>query len=184
MSDLDRLSALLVQQAELSAQREERLAGMLERLMNRQPSALPDTPGVADGQASAAAGQGSAAAAAARPPMRMPASATPAPHLTSSVSLRDFTVWKEKFHGYMMLTGAATLPVESQRAVLLSLLDERLAPGHPVRSRRGRERGPWKPLWVPWRDICVSSGMFWWTAGTFTRAHRNPVSVSMTFYAR
>ena len=118
MSDLDRLSALLVQQAELSAQREERLAGMLERLMSRPPSAAPDTPGVADGQASAAA------AAAARPPMRMPASATPAPHLTSSASLRDFTVWKEKFHGYMMLTGAATLPVEGQRAVLLSLLDE------------------------------------------------------------
>ena len=132
MSDTDRLSALLLQQAELSvqreerqaelsaqqaelsAQREERLAGMLEQLMSRQLTPAVTGPGTED--------PGSAAAA--RPTVRMPASSTPAPYLTSSASLRDFAVWKEKLDGYMMLTGASTLPVAGQRAALLSLLDE------------------------------------------------------------
>ncbi|KAF0287479.1 hypothetical protein FJT64_014078 [Amphibalanus amphitrite] len=119
MSDFDKLSALLLQQAELSAQREERLAAMMERLMTRQLSTaavtdpVPDDPG-ADGRS----------AAAARRTARLPTSATPAPYLTSSASLRELTVWAEKLRGYMMLTGACDLPVEGQRAALLSLLDE------------------------------------------------------------
>ena len=69
------------------------------------------------------AGQEMPAAAAARRVARLPASATPAPHLTSSASLREFVVWTEKLRGYMLLTGACDLPVEGQRAALLSLLD-------------------------------------------------------------
>ena len=124
-SDVDRLSALLIRQAEmaaqqaaLSAQREERLAGMLERLMSREPppGAVTDPPnpaadaepiaetgarqgaasgaepGVEQGVALGAADQAGSAAAAGRSAVRMPASATPAPHLTSSASIRDLTV--------------------------------------------------------------------------------------------
>ena len=118
-SNVEKLTALLLQQAEISAQREERLAGMMERLMTRQLSATANTGPAADG-----AGPDEQSAAVARPTVRLPASATPAPHLSSSASLREFTVWAEKLRGYMMLTGASDLPVEGQRAVLLSLLDE------------------------------------------------------------
>ncbi|KAF0302300.1 hypothetical protein FJT64_025599 [Amphibalanus amphitrite] len=124
MSDIEKLTQLLLQQAELSAQRErdsaqreERLTQMVERLVaDRQPPAT-----VAADDASAATAARTSAAA---PPVRLPAAATPAPHLSSSTSLRDFAVWREKLDGYMLLTGASALPVTAQRAALLSLLDE------------------------------------------------------------
>ena len=115
MSDIDKLTQLLLQQAELSAQREERLGQLVERLVaDRQPPAL-----VAGDDALLATRPTAAA-----PPVRLPAAATPAPHLSSSTSLRDFAVWREKLDGYMLLTGASSLPVTAQRAALLSLLDE------------------------------------------------------------
>ncbi|KAF0307029.1 hypothetical protein FJT64_002331 [Amphibalanus amphitrite] len=124
MSDIEKLTQLLLQQAELSAQRErdsaqreERLTQMVERLVaDRQPPAT-----VAADDASAATAARTLAAA---PPVRLPAAATPAPQLSSSTSLRDFAVWREKLDGYMLLTGASALPVTAQRAALLSLLDE------------------------------------------------------------
>ncbi|KAF0304008.1 hypothetical protein FJT64_000313 [Amphibalanus amphitrite] len=124
MSDIEKLTQLLLQQAELSAQRErdsaqreERLTQMVERLVaDRQPPAT-----VAADDASAATAARTSAAA---PPVRLPAAATPAPQLSSSTSLRDFAVWREKLDGYMLLTGASALPVTAQRAALLSLLDE------------------------------------------------------------
>ncbi|XP_043200358.1 uncharacterized protein LOC122369578 [Amphibalanus amphitrite] len=124
MSDIEKLTQLLLQQAELSAQRErdsaqreERLTQMVERLVaDRQPPAT-----VAGDDASAATAARTSAAA---PPVRLPAAATPAPQLSSSTSLRDFAVWREKLDGYMLLTGASALPVTAQRAALLSLLDE------------------------------------------------------------
>ena len=117
MSDIEKLAQLFLQRAELSAQREERLAQLVERMAaDRQP------PAVAAGEAGRTPSTTQASAPA--PTVRLPASATPPPYLTSSASLRDFAVWREKLNGYMLLTGASALPIASQRAALLSLVDE------------------------------------------------------------
>ena len=83
-----------------------------------------------------AAGAGAAAAvatAAATPadtnaavnlPPRLPASATPAPQLSSSASLKEFESWRQKFHGYSLLTGVNRLAQPEQKAALLALLDD------------------------------------------------------------
>ena len=60
--------------------------------------------------------------AASRP--RLPPSATPAPHLTTSASLREFSAWREKYRGYRLLTGLDSMSVPEQRAALLALLDD------------------------------------------------------------
>ena len=112
MSDIERLTALLVQQAETSAQREDRLAGMLERLMSRQPPAA------------ALSGEGDETAAASRPAARLPAAATPAPHLQGSANLSEFAAWREKLEAYFMLTGISHRPVREQRAAVLGLIDD------------------------------------------------------------
>ena len=112
-SDLERLSALLVRQAEISAEREERLATMMERLMVASP----------------------AADAAARPPPpaggssgttrpRLPLSATPAPHLHAGANIREFKAWREKLSAYFMLTGVSALSITEQRAAIVGLLDD------------------------------------------------------------
>lgn len=110
MSDLDKLTSLLLQQAEQSARREERMVAMMERLTN--------TGG--EGGANTGGGQLDAT----HPPVKLPATAMPAPHLTSSASLRDFATWKSKFEGFMLLTHGNDLPMEEQRAMLMGLLDE------------------------------------------------------------
>ena len=122
MSDVEKLSQLLLQQAELSArreerapQREERLSQMVERLV----AVRPPPSAAASGETAPTQAAGTST-----PTVRLPASATLAPHLSSFASLRDFAVWKEKLEGYLLLTGASTFPVKSQRAALLSLLDE------------------------------------------------------------
>ena len=127
--------ALSAQREEQSAQREERLAQLVERLATgcQPPTAASgesgtsgtpssDTPSsetTSSGTTSSETPSSDAAA-----PRRLPASATPAPHLSSSASLRDFAVWREKLNGYLLLNGASALPVTSQRAVLLSLVGE------------------------------------------------------------
>ena len=114
MSDIEQLTQLILRQAELSAQRDERLSQIMEQLVTAR---LPPA-----GTAATDAPPAAVTPSPATP--RLPASATPAPHLTSSASLREFAVWREKLDGYMLLTGASALPVASQRAALLSLLDE------------------------------------------------------------
>ena len=109
MGDMEQLATLLMQQTALLAHREERMVAIMERLLSpggATPSGTSPRP------------------AADETPVRLPASATSAPHLTSSASLHDFAAWKIKFEGYMLLTHANNLPSEKQRAVLLSLFDE------------------------------------------------------------
>ncbi|XP_068226846.1 uncharacterized protein [Palaemon carinicauda] len=55
---------------------------------------------------------------------KIPHSATPAPHLSSSISLKEFDAWRHKFDGYAMLTGIKSLTPAKQRSVLASVLDE------------------------------------------------------------
>ncbi|XP_043217351.1 uncharacterized protein LOC122379318 [Amphibalanus amphitrite] len=121
-SEVQTLSALLRRQAELSAQREERLTSMMESLMSRELSTGMGTDTTTDAAGAERGADGRSTTA--RPAVRLPASATPAPYLTSSASLREFTVWTEKVKGYFLLTGAGELHVKGQRAALLSLLDE------------------------------------------------------------
>ena len=127
--------ALSAQREEQSAQREERLAQLVERLATgcQPPTAASGESGTSGTPSSETPSSETTASATtssetpssdAAAPRRLPASATPAPHLSSSASLRDFAVWREKLNGYLLLTGASALPVTSQRAVLLSLVDE------------------------------------------------------------
>ena len=55
---------------------------------------------------------------------KIPANATPAPMLSHGVSLREFTVWRQKLEDYMLLTGIHKAPNKEQKAVLRSLLDD------------------------------------------------------------
>ncbi|KAK3895193.1 hypothetical protein Pcinc_001053 [Petrolisthes cinctipes] len=109
MGNISQLANLLIQQTALSTQRDERMVAMMECLLS---------PG---GVASTSSDHHPASSE--TPPKLNPAS-TPAPFLTSSASLRDFTAWKMKFDGYMLLTHVDKLPQKEQRAILLSLLDE------------------------------------------------------------
>ena len=122
-SDIERLSALLVRQAEISVEREERLAAMVERLAIASPAraagssadvAVTDT----ESTAQTVSGIGSSSR------HRLPLSTTPAPHLHASASIREFSAWREKLSAYLMLTGVSTLKLKEQRAALLVLLDD------------------------------------------------------------
>ncbi|KAK3886589.1 hypothetical protein Pcinc_009237 [Petrolisthes cinctipes] len=86
-------------QTALSTQRDEHMVAMMECLLS---------PG---GVASTSSDHRPASSE--TPPKLNPAS-TPAPFLTSSASLRDFTAWKMKFDGYMLLTHADKLPQKEQ----------------------------------------------------------------------
>ena len=121
-ADLALLTRLLAQQMELAQEsqrqgqlREERLAEMMERMWAGPP---------------AVAGAAAAAPADARPVSgshrtpRLPASATPAPQLSSSASLKEFESWRQKFAGYTLLTGVSKLAPAEQKAALFALLDD------------------------------------------------------------
>ena len=124
-ADVTLLTRLLAQQMELAQEaqrqgqlREERMAAMMERMLTG-PLAPAGEP--------AAAG----APAVLRPVSedvhstpRLPASATPAPQLSSSASLKDFEAWRQKFAGFTLLTGVNRLPHAEQKAALLALLDD------------------------------------------------------------
>ncbi|KAG7174286.1 hypothetical protein Hamer_G003217 [Homarus americanus] len=56
---------------------------------------------------------------------KFPFGAAPAPHLSSSASLREFDAWRHKFKGYVMLTKISSVPPIEQRAALVSVLDEK-----------------------------------------------------------
>ncbi|KAG7174299.1 hypothetical protein Hamer_G003234 [Homarus americanus] len=61
---------------------------------------------------------------AAHPHVKLPHSATLAPHLSSSASVREFDAWRHKFEGYVKLTKIHYLPPDQQRSTLVALLDD------------------------------------------------------------
>ena len=106
------LTSLLKDQAEAANQREQRMADLVtQALRGRQGSASGDDD---DSQTSDTTNS--------RP--RLPPSATPAPRLVCSASLREFSSWREKYKGYRLLTGLDSLDIPEQRAALLTLLDD------------------------------------------------------------
>ena len=104
---LEQLAAIMKTQAEMAQQREDRLTALLEGLTG-------------DGRNSSAA----AANAEGQSRAKVPHSVAPAPHLSSSVSLKEFDAWRHKFEGYATLTGIRLLTPAEQRSALTSLLDE------------------------------------------------------------
>ena len=55
---------------------------------------------------------------------KIPVNATPAPMLSHSASLREFSVWRQKLADYMLLTGINKTSNDRQKAVIRSLLDD------------------------------------------------------------
>ena len=120
---VEKLTVLLQQQMETAAQdrqeareSEERLT---ERLLTLSTSAVQDRQTRDDSRGEAEpGGRGSAC---------LPSAAlASAPHLISGASLKEFSIWKEKFQGHCKLTRMASLPLDEQKAALLALLDDDL----------------------------------------------------------
>ena len=125
------LTSLLREQAEAANQREQRMADLVTQALqgrsgdasdgNASPDALQVTAGT-----DTATGTGNSTGTQGRRPTgpRLPPSATPAPRLATSASLREFSAWREKYRGYRLLTGLDSLSIPEQRAALLALLDD------------------------------------------------------------
>ena len=120
---LEQLTALMVKQAEMTQlaqeearRREERLSSMLEGLVGSGAGAVGNSGGSASRLQNGDTEP--------RVHRRFPQGTTPAPHLSSSVSLREFDAWRHKLEGYAMLTGITTLTHAEQRSALMSLLDD------------------------------------------------------------
>ncbi|KAK3854724.1 hypothetical protein Pcinc_038818 [Petrolisthes cinctipes] len=118
-NQVEQLTALLVQQAEMARQaqeesrrREGRLNDVLEQLISRQVG----NPGREDSQAGAVE--------ATPQHVKFSPSAALTPHLSSSASLREFDAWRHKFRGYVALTKVTSLPLVQQKAILTSMLDD------------------------------------------------------------
>ena len=94
------------------------------RRRRRRPGTTVDAVDVVAAAASAAVLADVRPAASSGAAPRLPASATPAPRLSSSASLKEFESWRQKFSGYVLLTGVSRLPAAEQRAALLALLDD------------------------------------------------------------
>ena len=106
------LTSLLREQVEAANMREQRMADLVTQALQGRPA----------GQSVDDSGSPTTQLAASRP--RLPHSATPAPRLATSASLREFSAWREKYKGYRLLTGIDSLSVPEQRAALLALLDD------------------------------------------------------------
>ncbi|XP_068228046.1 uncharacterized protein [Palaemon carinicauda] len=113
---LEQLTERLAKQADMAQKREERLSMMLETMMRVQNGNVNENRQRSGG---AEISQNDAQCR-----YKIPHSATPAPHLSSSVSLKEFDAWRHKFEGYAMLTGIKSLTPAEQRSVLASVLDE------------------------------------------------------------
>ncbi|KAK3868203.1 hypothetical protein Pcinc_026391 [Petrolisthes cinctipes] len=118
-NQVEQLTALLVQQAEMARQaqeesrrREGRLNDVLEQLISRQVG----NPGREDSQAGAVE--------ATPQHVKFSPSVALTPHLSSSASLREFDAWRHKFRGYVALTKVTSLPLVQQKAILTSMLDD------------------------------------------------------------
>ena len=101
---LDRLTKLMVEEKKESVKREERMQKMLEDALQK----IPEKP----------------AKPAAEPKTKIPSNATQPPILNHNSSLREFTTWKQKYHDYCLLTDVANAPIQHQKALLRSLLDD------------------------------------------------------------
>ncbi|KAG7177123.1 hypothetical protein Hamer_G000362 [Homarus americanus] len=120
---LEQLTALLMQQAEMpkqaqeeSQRREERMSQILEHVVSQQ----------APSQHSTTTTSGNAAASSSAPwQAKFPFGAAPAPHLSSSASLQEFDAWRHKFKGYVTLTKISSLLPAEQRTALVSVLDDK-----------------------------------------------------------
>ena len=135
-----RFTTMLEEQARESNLREQRLEERIEaRLLqlaegnNRRTDQASIEPGQADSvtetptdtpAARVEPSQNGSAAVASTVPRRLGASATPAPRLAEGASMREFATWKQKFHGYALLTGLRELTTETQTAALIALLDD------------------------------------------------------------
>lgn len=99
---LEQLTALMARQMEEAQKREERLTSLLEGLATSQ-------------QASSASENGANATppggAATRTQVKqLQHIGTPAPHLSSSASLKEFDAWRHKFEGYVKLDRITCFP--------------------------------------------------------------------------
>ena len=122
-SAVEQLTVLLRQQMETASQdrleareREERLT---ERLLTLTTPAIQgrQLPSAEQGETE----PGPRAAGC------LPSSAlASAPRLVSGASLREFSVWKDKFKGHCKLTRMNQLPIDEQKAALIALLDDDL----------------------------------------------------------
>ena len=86
-TDVERLSALLVQQVEITSEREERLTALLERLMAASTTGAAATSASTAGGTGDTAGDTAGSDGAGAPRPRLPPSTTPAPHLHASASI-------------------------------------------------------------------------------------------------
>lgn len=111
---LEQLTALMARQMEEAQRREERLTSVLEGLATSQRVSSAGEDGESVSRADGAA---------TRMQVKLPHTATPAPHLSSSASLKEFDAWRHKFEGYVKLTRINCLPPDEQRSALLALLD-------------------------------------------------------------
>lgn len=103
---LDRLTKMMEDEKKKSIEREERMQQMLENALQRIPD--PTQRGAVPRD----------------PKPKIPSNATPAPMLTHSSSLREFSTWKQKYQDYCLLTDIHQAPINQQKAVLRSLLDD------------------------------------------------------------
>lgn len=104
---LQKLTSLMATQMEEARTREERLTAVLENLATPNPQPTDQR--------------------ALLPQVKLPPSATPAPLLSSSASLREFDAWRHKYEGYVKLTKIHLLPPDEQRSTLVALLDDEWA---------------------------------------------------------
>ena len=104
---LETLSTILTSQVEDGRKRDEWMSAILQELVSsRRPTdggAVPDT-----------SLPNTNVPHTPRQP-HLPPSATPAPHLSSSASLKEFSVWRQKFEGFVKLTGVSSLPRHTRR---------------------------------------------------------------------
>ena len=115
---MEQLSILLISQVEEGRKRDEWMFAILQKLMSsRRPT---------DSAAASDDGTPHASSDVPRTPRQphLPPSATPAPHLSSSACLKEFSVWRQKFEGFVKLTGVSSLPRADQTITLMSLLDD------------------------------------------------------------
>ena len=125
---LEQLTALVARQAEMAQsaheeakKREERLTSMLEGLVTARIAEGNSNSNVEEVYSAHEAERGIRDP---RSQHRIPPGATPAPYLSSSVSLKEFDAWRHKLEGYVMLTGISSLTPAEQRSALISLVDD------------------------------------------------------------
>ena len=102
---LAQLTKMMTDEKKESMKREERMQQMLADALAKIPERPNEVPPV-------------------DPKPKIPRNVTPAPILTHSSSLREFTTWKQKYQDYCLLTDTYKAPLIHQKAILRSLLDD------------------------------------------------------------